>query len=69
MKLHKNFIFASALTLAAGFGLALTGCNSDDDNLPAHFKADTREFTLEYDGLTEKGEEPSLTLNTSETGA
>lgn len=65
MKLHKNFIFASALTLAAGFGLALTGCNSDDDNLPAHFKADTREFTLEYDGLTEKGEEPSLTLNTS----
>lgn len=65
MKLHKNFIFASALTLAAGFGLALTGCNSDDENLPAHFKADTREFTLEYDGLTDKGEEPSLTLNTS----
>lgn len=65
MKLHKNFIFASALALATGLGLALTGCNDDDENLPAHFKADTREFTVEYDGLTTKGEEPSFTLNTS----
>ena len=65
MKLHKNFIFASALALASGPGLALTGCNDDDEKIPAYFKADNREFTLEYDGLTDKGEEPSLTLNTS----
>lgn len=65
MKLHKNFIFASALTLVAGFGLALTSCNDDDENLPAYFKADNREFTLEYDGLTDKGEEPSFTLNSN----
>lgn len=65
MKLHKNFIFASALALATGLGLALTGCNDDDENLPAHFQADNREFTIEYDGLTTKGEEPSFTLNTS----
>ena len=65
MKLHKNFIFASALALASGLGLALTGCNDDDEKIPAYFKADNREFTLEYDGLTDKGEEPSLTLNTS----
>lgn len=65
MKLHKNLIFASALALASGLGLALTGCNDDDEKIPAYFKADNREFTLEYDGLTDKGEEPSLTLNTS----
>lgn len=65
MKLHKNFIFASALMLATGLGLALTSCNDDDENLPAHFKADNREFTIEYDGLDTKGEEPSFTLNSS----
>lgn len=66
MKIFKNFIFASSLVIAAsGAGLVLTGCNDDDENLPAHFKADNREFTLEYDGLTAEGIEPTLTLNSS----
>lgn len=64
MKLSKNFLIAAALVLSTGVMTGLTAC-SDDEKLPAYFKADNREFTLEYDGLTDAGIEPSFTLNTN----
>ena len=62
MKLIGNFLIAASLLLSAGTATIFTAC-SDDDKLPAYFKADNREFSLEYDGLNASGIEPSFTLN------
>ncbi len=62
MKLIGNFLIAASLLLSVGTATIFTAC-SDDDKLPAYFKADNREFSLEYDGLNASGIEPSFTLN------
>ena len=62
MKIYSKYILSLSILAMAGMGTALTGCN-DSEDIVSSFKADERNFALDYDGLMENGEQAGFKLS------